>query len=143
MSTTMSAEDVTGILQGRGVKPTTTRILVYRALAEHRHAQSLRQLDDILDTVDRSTIFRTLTLLLEHHLIHAIEDGTGVAKYEICEGHDDCSLEDQHVHFYCVRCHRTFCFHTTPIPAITLPEGFTLEGVNYLVKGVCRECGGR
>ena len=127
-------------MESRGVKPTSTRLLVYRALAEHRHALSLRELDDVLDTVDRSTIFRTLTLLLEHHLVHAIEDGTGAAKYEVCEGHDDCSLDDQHIHFYCLRCHRTYCFPTIHIPAIQLPEGFTMESVNYLVKGTCQNC---
>lgn len=132
--------DIENHLIARGVKPTSTRILVFRALAEHRHARSLRELDDELDTVDRSTIFRTLTLLLEHHLIHAIEDGTGVAKYELCEGHDHCSPDDQHIHFYCRICQRTFCFHTIHIPTIQLPDGFMMEGLNYLVKGVCPSC---
>lgn len=127
-------------LEERGVKATATRLLVYRALAEHHRAFSLRELDDELDTVDRSTIFRTLTLLLSHRLVHAIEDGTGVTKYEACEGHDDCSLDDQHIHFFCTRCHRTFCFHTIHIPAIEMPEGFSLQSVNYLVKGICPNC---
>lgn len=136
----MKAEDYSEKLEARGVKPTSTRLLVYRALAEHHHALSLRELDDVLDTVDRSSIFRTLTLLLEHHLVHVIEDGTGTAKYEVCEGDDHCSLNDQHIHFYCQRCHRTYCFHTIHIPSIELPDGFTMEGVNYLVKGICPNC---
>ncbi len=129
-------------LEQRGVKPTAIRLLVYRALSSHHRAYSLRELDDELDTVDRSTIFRTLTLLLAHRLVHAIEDGTGVTKYEACEGHDDCSIDDQHIHFYCTRCHRTFCFHTIHVPAIQLPEGFAMDSVNYLVKGVCPDCAG-
>lgn len=132
--------DESSRLLSRGVKPTSTRILVYRALAEHRHPMSLRELDDVLDTVDRSSIFRTLTLLLEHHLVHVIADGTGVALYEVCEGDDHCSLDDQHIHFYCLRCQRTYCFHSLHIPSIELPEGFVMEGVNYLVKGVCPNC---
>lgn len=132
--------EVAARLEHRGVKPTSTRVLVYRALAGHRRALSLRELDDELDTVDRSSIFRALTLFLAHHLVHAIEDGTGVTKYEACEGGDDCSLDDQHIHFYCTRCQRTFCFHTIHVPAIRLPEGFAMEGVNYLVKGVCPDC---
>lgn len=132
--------EVAARLEHRGVKPTSTRLLVYRALAGHRRALSLRELDDELDTVDRSSIFRTLTLFLAHHLVHAIEDGTGVTKYEACEGGDECSLDDQHIHFYCTRCQRTFCFHTIHVPAISLPEGFTMEGVNYLVKGICPDC---
>ena len=127
-------------LESRGVKATSTRLLVYRALARHRRPLSLRELDDELDTVDRSSIFRTLTLFLTHHLVHAIEDGTGVAKYEVCRGEDHCSPDDQHIHFFCTRCQRTFCFHTIHIPTIRLPEGFQTEGVNYLVKGVCPDC---
>ncbi len=139
----MKTEDFATLLEGRGVKPTSTRLLVYRTLAGHRSARSLRELDDELDTVDRSTIFRALTLLLAHHLIHAIEDGSGQTRYEICEGDDECSLDDQHIHFYCEYCHRTFCFHTIHVPVISLPEGFTAEGINYLVKGKCPECARR
>lgn len=123
------------------MKPTSTRVLVYRALMEHRHALSLRELDDILDTVDRSTIFRTLTLLHAHQLVHVIEDGSGVAKYEACEGHDECSLDDQHIHFYCTSCHRTFCFHSIHVPVVPMPDGFEVQTVSYAVKGICPDCG--
>lgn len=136
----MKTEEYISRLEARGVKPTSTRLLVYRVLAEHRHPLSLRELDDELDTVDRSTIFRTLTLFLANHLIHAIEDGTGVARYEACEGDDDCTLDDQHVHFYCRLCQRTFCFHSLHVPHLPMPEGFEAEGVNFLVKGVCPDC---
>ena len=136
----MKAEDYSAHLEARGVKPTSTRLLVYRALAQKHHPLSLRELDDELDTVDRSSIFRTLTLFLTNHLVHAIEDGSGMAKYEICEGHDECSLDDQHVHFYCLRCQRTFCFHNLHIPLLEMPEGFEAEGVTFLVKGVCPDC---
>ncbi|MBQ6432959.1 MAG: transcriptional repressor [Bacteroidaceae bacterium] len=136
----MKAEDYSRHLEERGVKPTATRLLVYRALAEHSHPMSLRELDDVLDTVDRSTIFRTLTLLLEHHLVHAIEGGAGMALYEACGGHDDCSLDDQHVHFFCTRCQRTFCFRSLHVPQLPMPEGFQATAVNFLVKGLCPDC---
>lgn len=133
-------ESVEAALLARGVKPTSTRLLVYRALAQKRHPMSLRELDDALDTVDRSTIFRTLTLLLAHHLVHVIEGGAGTALYEICEGHDHCSLDDQHAHFFCTSCQRTFCFHSLHVPQPAMPEGFTATSVNYLVKGLCPDC---
>ncbi len=136
----MKAEDNASHLEARGIKPTSTRLLVFRALAEHRHPMSLRELDDELDTVDRSTIFRTLTLFLANHVVHAIEDGTGMTRYEVCEGHDECSLDDQHVHFYCRLCQRTFCFHNLPVPHLHMPDGFFAEGVNFLVKGICPDC---
>ena len=46
---------------------------------------SVTDLEDKLDTVDKSTIFRTLTLFLSHHLIHGVDDGSGSLKYAVCE----------------------------------------------------------
>lgn len=81
-----------------------------------------------------------LTLFVAHHVAHAIEDGSGVLKYEICGGEDACTIDDMHTHFYCELCHRTFCFKSIHVPTVELPEGFTMTSVNYMVKGICPEC---
>jgi Fur family ferric uptake transcriptional regulator len=44
------------------------------------------------------------------------------------------------VHFYCERCHRTFCINEMPIPPILLPEGYRLHSINYMAKGLCPQC---
>ncbi|MBP5380785.1 MAG: transcriptional repressor [Bacteroidaceae bacterium] len=127
-------------LEHRGVKLTAMRLLVYQELEHARRPLSLRELEEKMPTAERSTIFRTLTLLLQHHLIHAIEDGSGSLRYEVCQGDDDCTLDDQHIHFYCEHCHRTYCFHDTKIPQVSLPEGFQISSINYMVKGLCPSC---
>lgn len=127
-------------LEHRGVKLTAMRLLVYQELERAHRPLSLRELEDRMPTAERSTIFRTLTLLLQHHLIHAIEDGSGALRYEVCHGHDECTIDDQHIHFYCEQCHRTFCFHDTKIPQVSLPEGFQVSSINYMVKGLCPDC---
>ena len=134
--------DIEERLEHRGVRLTAMRLLVYEELERARRPLSLRELEERMQTAERSTIFRTLSLLLEHHLIHSIEDGSGALKYEICHGHDDCTLEDQHTHFYCEHCHRTFCFHDTRIPQVELPEGFQMTSINYMIKGLCPKCKG-
>ena len=63
-------------LEAHDVKPTALRILLLRTMMGHDDAFSLQSLEDELDTVDKSTIYRTITLFLTHHLIHAIDDGT-------------------------------------------------------------------
>ena len=68
-------------LEAHDVKPTALRILLLRTMMAHDDAFSLQSLEDELDTVDKSTIYRTITLFLTHHLIHAIDDGTGMFKY--------------------------------------------------------------
>ena len=96
------------ILERRGVKPTSNRLLVLRAMFKVSRPVSLSELETELDTVDKSSIFRVLTLFVSHHVVHAIEDGSGTMKYEVCTGEDRCSLSDMHTHFYCESCHRTF-----------------------------------
>lgn len=130
-------------LEKKGVKPTAVRILVLKAMLESPCALSLIELETLLGTVNRSTIFRTLNHFLAHHVVHDIEDGSGSLKYEVCPDEDTCTVDDMHTHFYCEVCHRTFCFPYIHIPVVDLPEGFRLHSINYMVKGVCRECAAR
>lgn len=65
------------LLAQREIQPTAIRLLVLKAMMQAKQSVSLADLEDRLDTVDRSSIFRTLTLFLSHHLIHSIDDGTG------------------------------------------------------------------
>lgn len=127
-------------LEKKNVKPTAIRLLVVDAIASAHRAVSLSDLEVILDTVDKSSIFRTLELFVKHHVVHAIDDGSGSVKYEICEGEEECTLDDMHIHFYCTVCHRTFCFKTIHIPSVEIPEGFSVESANYMLKGVCKDC---
>ena len=55
-------------------------------------------------------------------------------------GKSNCVVQDLHSHFYCEKCHRTFCLEGTHIPVIDLPKGFTLHSINYVLKGICPEC---
>ena len=136
----MEAKDENTILERRGVKPTSNRVLVLRAMLKASRPVSLSELEIELDTVDKSSIFRVLTLFVSHHVAHAIEDGSGTMKYEVCTGETECTLSDMHTHFYCESCHRTFCFKSIGIPSIDLPDGFTMSSVNYMVKGICPQC---
>ena len=93
-----------------------------------------------MPNAERSTIFRTLTLFLEHHLIHGIEDGSGALRYELCTSNDHHAHDDQHGHFYCERCQRTFCLHDIRVPQVPLPEGFLPHAISLMIKGICPEC---
>ncbi len=128
------------MLEKRGVKPTSNRIIVLKALIAAARPVSLSELDEIIGTMDRSSIFRVLTLFAANHVVHALEDGSGVLRYEMCDGEDQCTLDDMHTHFYCESCHRTYCFKQIHIPAIEMPEGFAMHSINYMVKGICPHC---
>ncbi|MFC2385194.1 MAG: transcriptional repressor, partial [Hoylesella saccharolytica] len=84
----------------RDIKPTAIRLLVLRQMMRGDEAVSLPEMERLLPTVDKSTISRTLSLFLLHRLIHAIDDGSGSLKYAVCADDCDCSVEDEHTHFY-------------------------------------------
>ena len=127
-------------LLNAGIRVTAVRTLIWR---EVRHgfsdAFNLADLEAKLPTVDRSTLFRTLTLLTDAHLLHEIDDGSGTQKYCVCHL-DDTRHCAGHVHLTCLRCHRTFCLNNVRIPPVPLPQGFVPEEAEYIVKGYCADC---
>ncbi|WP_321333315.1 transcriptional repressor [uncultured Bacteroides sp.] len=127
-------------LEKRKINPTAIRILVLKSIIQFDRAFSLNDLEDSLDTVDKSTLFRTIALFLNQRLIHSIDDGSGSLKYSLCSNDCDCAIEDLHSHFYCMNCHKTFCLRNIPAPTVNLPDGFILQGINYVLKGLCDKC---
>ncbi len=130
----------------RHIKPTSVRVLVLNELERADCALSLTDLEARLGTVDKSSIFRTLSLFLSHHMVHSIDDGTGMMKYALCEPSCHCGegehggIDDFHTHFRCERCGRTFCLRGLPVPSVPLPKGFSLRTANYVIVGLCAEC---
>ena len=105
------------MLREHGVKPTANRIVVVKALADAERPLSLSELEYKILSIDKSGVFRALTLFRDHHLVHVIEDGGDGVRYELCHSHNGHEHDDdQHVHFYCERCHRTFCINDMPYP---------------------------
>lgn len=139
-------ESLERLLSERDIKATANRLLVLKALAEGDRALSLGDLEGQLGTVDKSSISRTLSLFLSHHLVHCVDDGTGIMKYALCSPHCHCGeehhrgLDDLHTHFRCERCGRTFCLRGLPVPSVPLPEGFVLSSANYVLVGLCPDC---
>lgn len=127
-------------LELKGVKPTANRILVLKALRESCRPMSLPDLEILLETMDKSSIFRVLTLFLEHDIVHAFEDGRGVLNYEPCNSKTVCNHADAHIHFYCESCRKSFCMDDIPLPDLRLQQGFTLRSVSFVIKGECPEC---
>lgn len=128
------------LLQKAEIKPTANRLLVADALMNSDRPMSLIELETALETLERSSISRVLSIMLKKDIIHAFEDGRGVTKYEICHGISHFSIEDMHAHFYCEKCNRVFCFEDISARGINLPPKFTVRSVNYMLKGICPDC---
>jgi len=136
----MNHTDLDELLIRKGVRPTSNRVLVLRELMNAPRPVSLADLEDTLDTLDKTSIFRVLELFAEKDIVHAIEDGSRSLKYELCHGDTHHSIADQHVHFYCERCREVFCFESVNVPLIDVPDGFHASSVNYMLKGLCPGC---
>lgn len=133
------SETFSKILEEHGIKPTANRILVLRMLGEIDRPMSLSELEYKALTIDKSGIFRTLSLFKENGLVHVIDDGEGM-RYELCRSHHTAHDDDTHVHFHCEKCHKTFCLEEIPIPEVVLPEGYRPMTANFIVKGICPQC---
>ncbi len=129
-------------LEERGIRVTAVRLLIFKAMLNHPQAFSMGDMEEKLDTVDKSTLFRTISLFHEKLLIHSIDDGSGSVKYSVCGSECMCALNDLHVHFSCTGCKKTFCLESIHIPEVQLPPGFLLENVNFVLKGLCAHCSG-
>lgn len=137
----METKDIIVRLENKSVKPTVNRILVYNVLAQMGKPVSLRDMEEEMLELDKSSIFRVLTLFAEHDVVHAFEDGRGILHYELCHHHEgECHHTDGHLHFYCETCQQSFCLEDTPIPTIHLPEGYTPHSISFVVKGECPTC---
>ena len=56
---------------------------------------------------------------------------------ETCsEGHH----HDDHIHFICDKCGTMYCLEQTHVPSVNIPKGFSVEQVNVLVNGICKNC---
>ena len=136
----MNSQLITERLAGKGIRPTPNRILVYDALARQESPQSLKNMENLLLSMDKSSIFRVLTLFLKHDVVYAFEDGRGVMNYELCNEQGECHHHDNHVHFYCEVCGRSFCMEDVPIPSFSLPSGFRQHSASFVIKGECPNC---
>lgn len=136
----MNSQDMISRLESKGIRPTANRILVMKTLMGEQNPLSLSNLERKMVSMDKSSIFRTLTLFLEHDVVHAFEDGRGVLCYELCEEKGACDHHDGHIHFYCESCQRSFCMEDIHIPSFELPEGFYPHSISFVIKGECPDC---
>lgn len=120
-----TSDNIENILDVKGVKPTSNRILVLKELMNATHPVSLADLEAMLDySVDKASIFRVLEVFSGKDVVHVIEDGSRSLKYELCHSVGHHTISDQHVHFYCEECEKTYCFENVRVPLVNIPDGF-------------------
>ena len=84
----MNSEQILEHLTKHNVKPTANRILIAEAISRYNGPVSMKELETELQTIDKSSIFRTLTLFSNQHVVHQVEDGNDIVRYELCMSDD-------------------------------------------------------
>ncbi|ASO06023.1 MULTISPECIES: transcriptional repressor [Arenibacter] len=131
------------ILSYHGIRPTQMRSKIYKFLKRKQSAVSFSDLkkafvqkSETNKTANRTTFYRNLKIFEDKGLIHQINDGTGVAKYAISE---DAGKKDLHLHFHCTQCLETTCLPSR-MPEDCLPAQYQTQGVNLVLRGICKKC---
>ena len=91
--------------------------------------------------VDRTTIYRTLQTFSEKGIIHTIPTSDDSIHYALCK--DSCSEDhhiDNHAHFSCEKCGKTYCLDSIVIPPVKTPKGFVVKQKDLVMTGICNAC---
>lgn len=134
--------DVAQSLRGQGYRLTPQRELVWEVL---RSADDHLTAEDIHERVVRSapdfnvaSVYRTLTLLTQLGLAKEVRLGEGPAHWEIAHPDDE-------FHLVCRVCGGVDHHHGDMVETVRVHlsgrHGFTTEGVDLVVHGVCARCG--
>ena len=147
----VNREKFINLLRERGLKVTNQRIAVLETLASYpdKHLTA----EEIYDKVKQeypeiglATVYRTVQLLLELHLIDKISLDDGCVRYEIArlEGSTE---KHHHHHLVCLSCGNVFSFEDDLLEQLEAEiEGkLDFRVVDHEVKlyGYCRECAGK
>lgn len=129
------------VLKKHGLKITDTRLEVLNQFYAFNYALSHQDLEGALSQFDRVTLYRTLNAFESKGITHKVLDQHGVAKYALCKEHcTEHNHHDNHFHFHCMTCNKTFCLDDSLKQDIKLPQGFEMHDVRLNVRGVCVDC---
>ena len=130
------------LLKAHGLKKTTIRTEMLDVFIRNDFALSV---NDIIERMkvsnDRVTVYRALISFEKHGILHiASEDRQGV-KYALCNLDSFQETDDnQHAHFICDKCHKTYCLKDIVIPEVQVSREFSIDRANYTLRGICKEC---
>lgn len=134
--------DHNDILKKNGLSVTESRKKILDLFMETDGALAHADIEKNTDSAfDRVTVYRTLQTFVEKGIIHQIPTTDNSILYALCkhncqQGHH----HDNHVHFICNKCDKTFCLDDVTVPEVKLPQGFAPSQAAMVVTGLCEEC---
>ena len=130
-------EDLTAILQERGLSLSYQRLKVLEYLVSHHCHPSVEQiylsLVEEIPTLSKATVYNTLKTLVEIGIVKELQIENNEARYDI--------ITDFHGHFKCERSGKIYNFEVelndTHFSSL---NNFLIKQQDVYFKGVCPDC---
>ena len=131
-------------LKSAGLRCTPARDAVLSLLSQKGHPLAHSEIAKArgLATLDRVTLYRTLTALQEAGLVHRVQDLEGAWRF-CAHARLGKGCPGGHAHFHCTRCGRMRCLTDQALPWISVSEGAEVTGKQLVVYGLCPACAAR
>ncbi|HEV3340841.1 MAG TPA: transcriptional repressor [Pirellulales bacterium] len=137
-----SLDEVRHLIRDKGIRCTPARLAILRHLFGAGGPMTHAQVADELapQGFDRATIYRNLVELADVELLHRLELGDHVWRFELRQPEE---ADADHTHFLCVDCGDVSC-----VPDLSLKAAVSLVGqraapgrvTEVLLKGHCKRC---
>ena len=135
-----TATEPTVMLREAGLRPTSARRRVLSSLLAAGRSLSHRELVELLDELDRVTIFRSLKNLKKARArCTACRASTELFATSPTRK-ESVAVPGGHPHFLCLKCRGMSCLTDQVMPVVRVPEGTEVRGKQFLVYGVCPSC---
>jgi Fur family ferric uptake transcriptional regulator len=132
--------DWTTRLRDHGLQVTAQRLAVVRAVAAGDHSTALEVAEAVraeIGTISRQSVYDTLGVLADHHIVRRIQPAGSPARYED-------RVADNHHHLVCRRCGRLADVDCAvgEVPCLTPSEDwhFEIDEAEVIYWGVCPDC---
>ena len=137
------------ILRNKGLKVTTQRIAILDVLESrpdnHLTAEEIYEhVRQEYPEIGLATVYRTIQLLSDLHLIDKLNLDDGYVRYEIGKANDNISTHHHH-HLICLECGTVLSFEDDLLDNLEnrIKEAMNFDIVDHEVKfyGYCNKCG--
>ena len=143
----MNEEKVKDLLREKGLKVTSQRLMVLNILSahgdEHLTAEEIYDLaKEESPEIGLATIYRTVQVLLELHVIEKVTFDDGFARYEL--NGEETGSGHRHHHAICTQCGKVYSLETDLLDTLEKQvfESLGFEVTDHEVKlyGLCSAC---
>ena len=143
----MNEEKVKDLLREKGLKVTSQRLMVLNILSTHGDEHlTVEEIYDLAKEespeIGFATIYRTVQVLLELHVIEKVTFDDGFARYEL--NGEETGSGHRHHHAICTQCGKVYSLETDLLDTLEKQvfESLGFEVTDHEVKlyGLCSAC---